>query len=217
MDINLTSGTSLCVLFINDFDDAIDIINSIIIKFADDIKVAQIVNIGTDSRKKLINCSIKLWIKMYGIRLLFTQNNCNHLFCCYLEYAVATWNLWLQQDIDTLEDVQRRAVRNISGLTGSYEEKLKKIGLTTLQERRIHGDMIQTFKVINQIDDIDPAKFFSMSRETSTHATRQAAIVSEDGTITHSLEINPQHSGLDLRRYIFSNEIFILFSVSNQN
>ena len=67
--------------------------------------------------------------------------------------------------------------------------------------------MIQTFKVINQIDDIDPAKFFSMTRATSTHATRQAAIVNEDGTITHSLAINPQHSGLDLRRYIFSNRV----------
>ena len=31
---------------------------------------------------------------------------------------------WLQQDIDTLEKVQRRTVKSVSGLTGSYEEKL---------------------------------------------------------------------------------------------
>ena len=126
---------------------------------------------------------------------------------CYLEYAVAFWNPWLQQDIDTLEDVQRRAVRNICGLSGTYEEKLKKVGLTTLKERRIRGDMIQTFKMINKIDDIDPTKFFSMSRETFSHTTRQAATVNADGTITHSLAINPQSSIRDPRRNFFSNRI----------
>ena len=63
---------------------------------------------------------------------------------CHLEYAVSTWSPWLQKDINVLEDIQRRAIRQVRGLTGTYEEKLAQVGLTTLVDRRARGDMIQT-------------------------------------------------------------------------
>ena len=52
---------------------------------------------------------------------------------CHLEHVVQSWNPWLVKDIELMENVQRRAVRYIRGLSGSYEEKLKEIGLTTLK------------------------------------------------------------------------------------
>ena len=54
---------------------------------------------------------------------------------CHLEYAIQSYSPYLQQDIKAIEDVQRRAIRQISGLTGSYEEKLAQLGLTTLEEQ----------------------------------------------------------------------------------
>ena len=36
----------------------------------------------------------------------------------------------------------------------SYEERLRKLNLTTLNFRRHRVDMIQTFKIINKIDDM---------------------------------------------------------------
>ena len=66
---------------------------------------------------------------------------------CHLEYAVQSWNPWLEKDIEVLESVQRRAVRQVRGLSGSYEEKLQQCGLTLLADRRVRGDMIQTFKM----------------------------------------------------------------------
>ena len=51
---------------------------------------------------------------------------------CHLEYAVQCWNPWLQKHIDLIENVQKRAVRCVQGLNGSYEEKLKQNNLTTL-------------------------------------------------------------------------------------
>ena len=36
----------------------------------------------------------------------------------HLEFAVAAWSPWNQADIDSLEAVQRRAVKAISGLRG---------------------------------------------------------------------------------------------------
>ena len=51
---------------------------------------------------------------------------------CHLEYCVQAWNPWSQHDIDLLENVQKRAVGSVAGLHGSYEDKLKQVGLTTL-------------------------------------------------------------------------------------
>ena len=67
--------------------------------------------------------------------------------CPHLEYAIPAWCPYTAGDINVLEKVQRRALRQISNLPGTYEQKLDKLGLTTLQERRIRGDAIETFKV----------------------------------------------------------------------
>ena len=52
---------------------------------------------------------------------------------------MAAWSPWLQADISGLEAVQKRAVKDISGLkVATYEEKLVELGLPSLQagERR---------------------------------------------------------------------------------
>jgi hypothetical protein len=43
----------------------------------------------------------------------------------------------------------KRAAKNISGLKGhTYEERLKEVGLLTLEERRHQSDMVQTYKIV---------------------------------------------------------------------
>ena len=76
-----------------------------------------------------------------------------------MEYCIQAWSPWLQQYIDLLDNVQRRAIKAVSGLSGSYEEKLKTLKMQPLQDRRVRGDMIQTFKILKGIDDIDANKF----------------------------------------------------------
>ena len=84
----------------------------------------------------------------------------------HLEYCVQCWSPWTQQDIILLENVQKRAVRMVSGLTGkSYEEKLREINLTSLIDRRARGDLIQTWKIIHGKDDIDKEMFFKLVPE----------------------------------------------------
>ena len=49
-----------------------------------------------------------------------------------------------------LEKIQRRATKLIPGLRDlTYEELLKECGLTTLETRRLRGDQIQVFKILN--------------------------------------------------------------------
>jgi ribonuclease P/MRP protein subunit RPP40 len=61
----------------------------------------------------------------------------------HLEFVVQAWSPWTLQDKDMLEKVQKRAVGMVSGLSGTnYKEKLKELGLTTLEERRHQADML---------------------------------------------------------------------------
>ena len=41
-----------------------------------------------------------------------------------------------------------------------YEERLNKLGLTTLQARRERGDMIDTFKILTGKVDVEPGIWF---------------------------------------------------------
>ena len=54
---------------------------------------------------------------------------------------------------------QTRLINNDRGLT--YRERLKKLGLTTLETRRLHGDMIEVFKIFKDFDDVKVTDFFS--------------------------------------------------------
>ena len=124
----------------------------------------------------------------------------------HLEYCVQAWSPWLQQDIDLIEKVQQRAVKAVSGLSGSYSEKLAELKLLSLADRRSRGDMIQTFKIVNKIDDVEPSDFFTFSTAQHSHATRQAATVTESATLP-SLGLSQGPCNLELRRNFFSQRV----------
>ncbi len=93
----------------------------------------------------------------------------------HLEFAVQVWSPWTQQDIETLEKVQKRAVGMVSGLKGvSYEEKLVELDLTTLKERRHQADMAQVYKIIIGKDNLERDCWFKMAADGAVR-TRQAA------------------------------------------
>ncbi len=73
-----------------------------------------------------------------------------------LEYAAVVWNPHLKKHIEKLEKVQRAATRWVPSLRDlSYEERLKKLQLPTLTERRERGDMIMMYKCVEGIEKID--------------------------------------------------------------
>ena len=58
--------------------------------------------------------------------------------------------------MECLEKVQQKAVRSISGLQGkTYEERLAEVGLPSLRVRRKEINMVQTFKIVRGIDEIE--------------------------------------------------------------
>ena len=74
----------------------------------------------------------------------------------HLEYWIQSWRPYRKKDIDMLERVQRRATKMIPKLRNiSYEMRLKECGLTTLETRRLRGDQIEVFKILNGYENID--------------------------------------------------------------
>ena len=52
-------------------------------------------------------------------------------------------------------------VNLIPGLVGStYQEKLSELGLDTLEDRRMHQDMVQVYRIITGKDKVDPHSMF---------------------------------------------------------
>ena len=91
----------------------------------------------------------------------------------HLEYCQAAWAPWLEADKKVLEKVQERAIRMISNLRGRcYQDRLKEVGMTTLEERRRRGDMIATYRILTGKDRVSPDQWFHMARETGTRQSK---------------------------------------------
>lgn len=68
----------------------------------------------------------------------------------HLEHAPQAWSPYNEADIKVLEQVQRRLTKHIDGMKGlSYEERLTRLGWTTLEKRRLRGDLIFTYQVLH--------------------------------------------------------------------
>ena len=48
-----------------------------------------------------------------------------------------------------------------------YEIRLKRLGIYTLERRRLRGDLIETFKILTGIERVDYKKFFELADATS--------------------------------------------------
>jgi len=114
-----------------------------------------------------------------------------------LETAATTWNPFKRGDVDALEKVQKRSLRMMSDIGSlSYEEKLKKLNLQSLENRRERGDLIQTYKYLNGFNHVSTPMFSSVrerhSKDTRSHAN------------DHLL---PEKANLNIRKYFFTNRV----------
>lgn len=110
-----------------------------------------------------------------------------------LEYAVQAWRPHLRKDIELIEKTQRRATKMIKGMGNkTYEDRLKLLQMTTLETRRVRGDLIEVFKIIKGFEQVDKIKFF---------------VAADGNTRGHDQKLVKGRCRLNCRFFSFSNRI----------
>lgn len=83
----------------------------------------------------------------------------------HLEYCSAAWNPHQAKDIKLLEDVQRWATKLVGPLRNkSYKKRLESLKLPTLSSRRFKGDLIEAYKLINNVYKIDTPNLVTINK-----------------------------------------------------
>jgi ribonuclease P/MRP protein subunit RPP40 len=89
-------------------------------------------------------------------------------------------------------------MRMVSGLKSNrYKERLKEIGLMTLEERRHRLDMVQTYKILTGKENVKSDTWFQLACGAA-RATRLAA---------DPWNNRPQPARLDIRGNFFMNRV----------
>ena len=64
--------------------------------------------------------------------------------------------------MDCMEKVQSRATVMVYGFRNlKYEKRLERLNLFLLQYRRMRGDMIETYKIISGLEDVNSSQVFT--------------------------------------------------------
>ena len=81
-----------------------------------------------------------------------------------LEYNSVVWCPWPKQDIDQIEKVQRRFTKKLVGMKDlNYDERMHRLGLPSLELRRLHQDLTFCYKVVFGLVGVNMNDFFEFN------------------------------------------------------
>ena len=81
----------------------------------------------------------------------------------HLDYGMSVCPPGTSAESKQLEAVQSKATALVMGLKKmNSEERRKKLGLMTLEQRRERGDLIEVFKILHGLTRIDPGHFWEV-------------------------------------------------------
>ena len=111
----------------------------------------------------------------------------------HLEYCSAAWSPYYQKDKQLLEKVQRftRLFPELKEL--HYYDRLRRLGLWSLEEWHNRADLLEVFKLKASLSSIPFQSFFDLHDDSRTRG--------------HSWKISKYRSKLNIRKYFFSERV----------
>ena len=86
-----------------------------------------------------------------------------------LEYNSIIWSPCTKKEIDLIEKVQRRFTKRLRGCKSlTYEARLVRLGIPSLELRRLHLDLIYCYKLVFGLIRLDTDKFIDFSPVSAT-------------------------------------------------
>ena len=103
------------------------------------------------------------------------------------------WSPHLRKDVQCLEKVQERATKLVHGMKNlSYNQRLNKLKLYSIERQRLRGDLIEIYKILTGKENVNCQQFFQSARDCY-------------GLRGHSLKLFVERSRLNCRKYFFSH------------
>ncbi len=108
-----------------------------------------------------------------------------------LEYASSIWSPYKVKHIAAIEKIQRNFSRRIPELHDlSYEERLARLNLDTLELRRLKSDLVFYFKTMNGLTPFDSHIVFHRSQSTKVTRSQDKTLLQKPVCKTKILENN---------------------------
>ena len=112
-----------------------------------------------------------------------------------LEYASCVWSPVYTTTIRLIESVQRKFTKRLQGYSHlNYSSRLTNLEMESLELRRLHSDLIFTYKILFGLTKINPTDLFTFP--SSAHNTRGHA---------HKLVLN--NSRVNVRQHFFADRV----------
>ena len=112
-----------------------------------------------------------------------------------LEYASCVWSPTYSTAIKLIETVQRKFTKRLPGYSHlDYTNRLKRLKMESLELRRLHSDLILTYKILFGLTSITAFDFFSFPNPT--HNTRG-----------HAYKLFENHCRINIRQHFFAERV----------
>jgi len=111
--------------------------------------------------------------RLFQMRGLWTASLGRHAFRPHLEYCSPAWTPHFKKDKQLLERVQCRFTRMLPGLKSlEYDDRLKALGIWSLEERRNRADLFKAFKMKSGFLQflLIPSSQLTVSKRTRGHS-----------------------------------------------